>query len=188
MDLLLLQFYRNDICNVVSDTKTQRTYCMLTHHYTKRYPLCVLYNGLMVDWFKKKHVAKAYTRECKLNFDWAFIFFVYWVLVNKYTNTWLQMPAYLTMIFTAQHVLFCVIQFFPDIANKSWIWRPDRNQTLTPAYEDQTPNSNMPDHSSSRNHSLLKQTFIHCLQQQNFANEYDPVPVQSISHPHTKFP
>jgi predicted transcriptional regulator len=52
-----------------------------------------------------------------LNVDWAFIFFVYWVLVSKYTITWLQLPAYLTMILTA-HALFCVIPFFLNIANK----------------------------------------------------------------------
>jgi len=68
--------------------------------------------------FKCKTPVPKGKRKCKLNFDWTFIFFVYWVLVNKYNNTWLQLSSYLTMIFTAQRVFLCAIQFFLDIANK----------------------------------------------------------------------
>ena len=82
------------------------------------YLLFVLCKGMMVDWFRPKHVPKAYKRECKLVSDWAFIFFVYWVLINKYTNIWLQLPAYLTKICTTPHVVCCVIQFFLNTANK----------------------------------------------------------------------
>jgi hypothetical protein len=73
MDLLLLQCYCNDNCDVGSHKRTQRnTVCW---QVITLYLLFILYKGLMMDWFQSETCNQAYEREYKLCFDWWFIFY-----------------------------------------------------------------------------------------------------------------
>jgi len=53
-------------------------------HVIALYLLFALYKGLMMCWFKPKHVAQAYKREYKLRFDrWFYPLFVLSVTLLK---------------------------------------------------------------------------------------------------------
>jgi len=62
---------------VMSDPTKRTLRKFVCWHVNALYLLFALYEGLMMDWFKPKHVAQAYKREYKSCFDcWFILFFV----------------------------------------------------------------------------------------------------------------